>query len=260
MKINFLLLFVIFHMGLSAQSPYHLDWKKEPVYLGLGVAGFTAGSIISSKSKSLLTVEEIFALDRSSINAFDRGATFNLSGSARNGSDIGLFGSYILPSVFLINKGCRKEFGKIALLYTETFILTLGLTNLTKRLAKRSRPFVYNELASMTDKQTKNARHSFFSGHTSVAAANSFFAAKVFSDYFPNSKWKPVVWSFAVIVPAATGYLRMKAGKHFPTDVITGFAIGGLIGVLIPELHKTKRDNRLSFYPNPNGFLLRLAL
>jgi len=93
-----------------------------------------------------------------------------------------------------------------------------GLTSLTKRVTLRPRPLVYNELVPFSDKQQKNSRYAFFSGHASVSAANSIFAAKVFSDYFPDSKWKPIVWSAAILIPTSTAYLRVKAGKHYPTD------------------------------------------
>ena len=40
------------------------------------------------------------------------------------------------------------------------------------------------------------------------------------------------------MLPAVTGYLRFKAGKHFPTDIIVGYGVGATIGYLVPELHK----------------------
>ncbi|MEM9023429.1 MAG: phosphatase PAP2 family protein, partial [Bacteroidota bacterium] len=43
-------------------------------------------------------------------------------------------------------------------------------------------------------------------------------------------------------VPATTGLMRVLAGKHFPTDVITGYAVGGAIGFLVPHLHRKRAD------------------
>ena len=263
MKLN-LICFLLFFMIIGrAQSPYYLDWKKEPVYFGLGLGSLAAGSIVESNFVSSFSVEEILRLDRSEVNTFDQNATFNYSHGARNGSDITLFSSYALPTLLLINKKTRKDFGQIAILYAESFSLTLGLTNLTKRLVKRTRPFVYNDLASFSDKQTKNAKYSFFSGHTSMTAVNSFFAAKVFTDYFPESRWKPLVWTVAFFVPATTGYFRVKAGKHYPTDIIAGIAVGGLVGILVPHLHKvkkTKKGNRITFVASPSSVRLSLVL
>ena len=67
-------------------------------------------------------------------------------------------------------------------------------------------------------------------------ATFSFFTAKVFSDTNPNSKLRPWVWSSAALLPAVTGYLRVKGGKHFPTDVIVGYAVGAAIGILVPGI------------------------
>jgi hypothetical protein len=47
-----------------------------------------------------------------------------------------------------------------------------------------------------------DARKSFFSGHASMTACNTFFAAKIWSDMHPNSKLKPWVWTAAAAVPA----------------------------------------------------------
>ncbi|MEL6924223.1 MAG: phosphatase PAP2 family protein [Bacteroidota bacterium] len=257
MKLSPLLFFLLlFSIQGMAQSPYQLNWRNEVSYHALGIGLLGAGSWIGNKTVQPLSESEIFALRRSSVIAFDRGATFNLSGAARTASDHTLNASFIMPMLFLIPRRSRSEFGRIALLYSEVFFINLGGTNLMKRSTRRLRPFVYNELASIESKQTKDARYAFFSGHTSATAANTFFAARVFSDYYPDSKWKPLVWTVAVALPAATGYFRVKAGKHFPTDVIAGGAFGAAVGWLIPQLHKTKSDDRLSFVAGPTGCYL----
>ena len=93
--------------------------------------------------------------------------------------------------------------------------------------------------------------------HTSLSAAGSFFAARVFSDYYPDSKWKPVVWGAAVAIPAVTGYLRVRGGRHFPTDVIAGYAVGALAGWGVPALHKRSGlADRLSLRAGPAYFSL----
>ncbi len=75
------------------------------------------------------------------------------------------------------------------------------------------------------------------------------------NDYHPNMKtgYKIAIWSFSAALPIATGYFRVKGGRHFPTDVITGYAIGAFAGWLIPELHKKKELNKkLSIVPQFN--------
>jgi len=73
--------------------------------------------------------------------------------------------------------------------------------------------------------------------------------AKVYCDYHPElGPKKFIVYAIASIPPAFTGYYRYKGMKHFPTDVITGFAVGATTGILVHHLHKRKGSN-LSIIP-----------
>jgi membrane-associated phospholipid phosphatase len=229
-------IFSFLHKG-NAQSPYTITWKKELYSLGAGGLAFGIGIAFAVQAEAL-TEEEIAAHDRNNVNAFDRGATYNSSIPANTASDILLLSTSLVPLTFLTSKDTRKEFGKIAILYGETVFITMGLTTLSKEALLRSRPLVYNEDFSLNEKTRLSARHAFISGHAALTAASCFFTAKVFSDYFPDSKFKPYVWAGAIAIPALTGYLRVAAGKHFPTDVIAGYAVGATIGILIPHLHR----------------------
>ena len=63
--------------------------------------------------------------------------------------------------------------------------------------------------------------------------------AKVISDYHPElgrKKW--LVFAAAIIPPAIVGWYRIRALKHFPTDVLLGYLVGAAVGILVPELHK----------------------
>ena len=133
---------------------------------------------------------------------------------------------------------------------------------MTKGIIRRPRPLLYNPNVPFEKKNKKGARLSFFSGHTSGVATLSFLSAKFFADYYPDSKWKPVVWTAAALLPSTTGYLRYKAGKHFKTDVMMGAAIGACVGILIPHLHKKKEregtlDLSLLTEGDKLGFVLR---
>ncbi|MBK6620167.1 MAG: phosphatase PAP2 family protein [Saprospirales bacterium] len=127
-------------------------------------------------------------------------------------------------------------------IWLETNILTLGGTLFLKDAVHRTRPFVYNPDLPLGPKLKKNARRSFISGHTSLSAANSFFAARVFCDYFPQSRWKPLVIGLAAALPVWTGLERYLAGQHFPSDALAGYGLGALCGWLTPRLHLLKKS------------------
>jgi membrane-associated phospholipid phosphatase len=123
----------------------------------------------------------------------------------------------------------------------------------------RTRPLPYNNEAPWDERTEARNRNSFFSGHTSMSASASFFAAKVYSDYHPElGNRKFLVFSLALVPAATTGFFRYKGLKHFPTDVITGLFVGASVGILVPHLHKRTGSNlTLVPYTGPvNGLAL----
>ncbi len=232
-------------------SPYRLSWKQESILMGTGTVTTVAGIILGFEMDPL-SADAIAQADRNQIWAIDRRATRYWSISAHRASDWGRNISYALPVLVLIDKRLRKDFWSTAFIGTEAYLLTSGLTALTKIAARRERPYVYNPDAPFENKNSRSARLSFFSGHTSTTAALCFVSAKMYLDHHPNSSLKPVIWATAATIPAMTGYFRYRAGRHFPTDVIVGYAIGAGIGWLIPTLHH-KKNLETGFYLEPRG-------
>lgn len=239
-----LMCFCMFITSAQYSQPYKCEKKKCTFLLSAGTIGLGLGYYMHTQTPTL-SLETISKLDPANINRFDRIATNYSSLKAKKASDYFFFSSFALPSLFLANKKSRSDFGNIGLMYGEVLFINYALTNIVKKSFLRSRPLVYNSDFVITDKTQKNSRYSFFSGHASVVSSNCFFTAKVFSDYFPDSKWKPLVWGVAATAPAITGYLRVRAGKHYPSDVITGYTVGALVGILIPQLHKRCRNKFL---------------
>ena len=229
------------------KNPYNISLKRELPYLITGTALAASSYFIFHNDKvTPYTVEEVNNLNRNDVNSFDRSATYNNSNSAKNASDIILFGSLVLmPSAFLYHHHTREDIGSLLVLTYEVLSITYGVTNIVKSVANRTRPYAYNPNLSYEERTDRESRFSFFSGHTSATASLSFLWAKVMTDYHPDMArgYKIGIWSFAALLPATTGYLRVKAGKHYPTDVITGYAVGAATGWLIPQMHLNKNDN-----------------
>ena len=215
-----------------------VDIPINVVTLGAGLTG-----IIKNKKNQPFTESQIEQLvyhenklDYSSINR-------SYSKKIHLASDIGLFTLAASPLILLADKKIRKEAKYVIPMWAEAFTMTMALGGMTKELVRRTRPYVYYDDVPLSEKMKKGARASFFSGHTSVSAMSAFFSAKIYADMNPNSKWKPLVWTTAAILPMGVGALRYAGGKHFWTDILTGYAVGAAVGILVPQLHKNKLKN-----------------
>ena len=96
----------------------------------------------------------------------------------------------------------------------EVFMVDAAVTSSLKLLVGRKRP--------------GGGTHSFPSGHTSAA----FAAATLIND---NSGGALGVSAYGLA--AMTGYSRMEARRHYPSDVLAGAAIGILSAEILDHLH-----------------------
>lgn len=226
------------HGMLQAQRqlPYQLESTKEGVILGASF-GLYIYSGFQYKKVQPLSYEELSLLDINDVLAIDRPAVFNRSIAANKWSDNILYTS-LAPPLSVIMSGPRQGIGTTSVLLLETILLNTAVTDLTKILVRRNRPYLYNEFTEAKRKLRKKSRMSFFSGHSSTVAAMYVLSAKLYEDYYPDSRWRSTVWTTAILVPTTTALLRVKAGKHYFTDVLVGLLVGGAIGFLVPEIHK----------------------
>jgi len=234
---------VVWSLAISTLwgQTYELQTGQELGLTGGGV-GLSVTSGFFARDVKLLTPEEIAQLDPDEIMGMYRWVTRQFSVSAQKVSDVFLYSSFAMPATLYLDQPARTEAGKVGLLYLETLLITTGLTNLVKVAVRRKRPFMYNDSAPIDLKMKKSAQYSFFSGHTSVTASMSFLTAKLYHDFYPDSSARPYVWATAAIIPALTGYLRIRGGKHFVTDVVVGYAVGALVGILVPQIHKIPQN------------------
>lgn len=184
------------------------------------------------------------------INGIDRWAAGKSSERISSISDIPFGASFAAPVAMLIDGDINDYTGQVLLLYLESLATTATLYTMTVGIVNRSRPYVYDDSGetSMSRRLSANGQRSFFAGHVAASATGTFFAAKIYNDFHPDSPAVPWVWAGAATIPAAVAYLRIEAGQHFLTDVTVGYVIGAAVGILVPELHK-KKNRKLDISP-----------
>lgn len=227
--------------------PYTLRLPTELAIIPSGATVLALG-IFARDAMEEHSREEILGLDRANVPIFDRRATYNDSRTADKISDIGLISMQYMPLLFAIRefrnfKHRWRNVVTLAVMFGEATMWTTGVTNFTKALIRRPRPLMYNNQVSMAQK-LDSPFTSFFSGHTSDTFCNAVFVATVFSDMYPRSPWRFVVWGASMAVASTTGAMRFVAGKHFPSDILTGAVVGSLVGYLAPLLHRKNLWNQ----------------
>ena len=249
-------------LGLSmltstAQDSVFIDKNTEvyklkpaidiPVVVAAGGWSYYALSKIYKKDSSSL--EDVMMLNKNNINGFDRWAADVYHPDAEYASDKVFYGAMPLPLLLLFDKEIRKDALKIAFLYTEALSIT-GTLYTSSTYFNRYRPATYSDILTVDQKRSGNQRNSFFAGHVALVATSTFFTAKVYSDYHPHSRFKWVLYGVAAVATGTTGYLRHRAGKHFPSDILLGTAVGALSGILVPQAHKiANHEKRLQLIP-----------
>jgi len=248
LRFALLLLFSGLLVGVQGQqSPYKLKVTYALTGAALG-GGLSLSGHLYQRTIDPLSQAQLLALDPENIPSFDRVATRVFRPQTSRISDIGLLAGSLAPFVLLAGRKARQDWKAHLFIWWQVATWTDGLTTWTKALSLRPRPFTfyyaenYPMVSSDLEELVKerDSRFSFFSGHSSFTTASCFLAARMFADYYPDSRAKKWVWATAILLPATVAFLRVRAGKHYPTDVITGYLIGAGVGLAIPALYKRR--------------------
>ncbi len=249
------LIFTTLHSS-SAQDKFSTNYAIELVTLSS--AGFLISSAFLLENDQPISSGELNSLNKNDINFFDRSATQFYSKSLSTVSDVLLVSSLSLPVFLIFSNPSESDLKTIGLMYLETLSLTFGVTNLTKNLTQRFRPYAYNSNVPLTERQKPDARKSFFSGHTSMAFASAIFFINVFNEL--NSDKKIFVTAGSLSLASAVGLLRFFSGNHYPTDIIAAGIMGSIIGYAITEVHKTKENPSILLNTTPNLISMKIYL
>lgn len=130
-------------------------------------------------------------------------------------------------------------------LFKKSLLYTYTLTEYVKNLVYRERP-------------DKSDSRSFFSGHTATAFAASTFLYRELDDFYDGWNVTRTDKSLRTTFKAATfgvlygwagfvGYSRIRDGKHYFSDVLTGAVVGSAVSYLVYELYNHKDSSAPKF-------------
>lgn len=228
------LLLVLSGSEATAQTRHELRPARVGITVGLGLGLSASGYLLSQRpyASGSLALEQIPPIDRI--------ATRLWTPSASKASDVlfGITAGAALAGTFVNQHGERPLLP--AALLAQSALLSFGLTSTVKELARRPRPYLYNAEVPEALHDPRKDRASFWSGHTANAAAIAFTAASLVQRSDAPRGWKTASWLSAATLPAITAWLRVRSGKHFPTDVLAGYAAGAAVGIAVPAYHRAR--------------------
>lgn len=229
----------------SGPGPDHeADTRVDLALDGVITAGLLVGSVLVS----LVPVDTDGLWQRQLLGPLDDRVKDEFSSSAAKMADTLLGLTMVSPVLLQLPRGVNEDTGRRLLLYSEAVSASVLLNNLAKYLVQRPRPYNYHPDQRVRDYagSTGDDSHlSFYSGHASTAFAAAVAGSYLFSLGPGDDQTKAVVWLFHTALATATSGLRVRAGKHFYSDVATGALAGSAMGVLVPALHAGEHGLRM---------------
>jgi membrane-associated phospholipid phosphatase len=180
--------------------------------------------------------DEIFELDKSVRDNFSRRASHLSDGL--------LAASLAAPALYLTGSTIDDADGDRLLIYGQTMAINAAIASVTKQLVQRPRPYTYSNdptVKAYAKSAGTDAYMSFYSGHAALSFGAATTGAYLLNTSNATPVAKNIAWGAGFGVAAMTSALRVRAGKHFYSDVLLGSIIGTSIGYLVPALHADDR-------------------
>jgi len=237
--------------------PAKHTFEAEPLRDGaiIGISITFAGLLDAIISTGEVHPQQVSAdFDINKLLFFDRVAvTQSIDPNASTYSNIGLFAAIGFAVADPILTGYREDSVQAAIvdgvIYAEALSITWGVTNLAKIAVRRPRPIEYIEVLQHKNDPNfvvsdTDSSASFFSGHASETACVAATATYLAFARSPHTARPWITLGVGTALTAFVGYERVRAGAHFPSDVIAGAVAGAGIGVLVTHFHRSDSDKQ----------------
>jgi membrane-associated phospholipid phosphatase len=224
------------------RTVYRLDARVDGTLVVASGLAIGLPALLASR-----IVDERCPCDRDAVNALDRGAIGNHDDTTATASTVTVGLAVAVPLALdwaLLGPG--DALAADVVVFAEALLVNGALTQLAKYSVQRPTPRTYAGDPALL--RSPRGYRSFYSGHTSTAAAALTAAAFTARQRYGERGWP---WLVAAAVVSSVAVERVAAGRHFPTDVVAGAAAGTAIGLGVPWLHL--RSPALQLVPRPGG-------
>lgn len=190
-------------------------------------------ALLATTAIATLTATAARADEPCPVNGLDCLAVSQFSATADATSDAFFVTALALPIGLELGRGIGDDSLRRGAAYAGAVGATALTAGAVKLIARRDRPYTYNRHPGVVayTAQARGNDHSFFSGHTSLAFAALTSGATLYNPTSHDDTARLGIWGGAGAIAAATGVLRIRAGQHFPTDVMVGAVIGTGFGI-----------------------------
>lgn len=239
---------------VSLSSQAHADdaaFKKTSVHLSAPAdTAVVGGALLGALALAQYPVEPSHW--RSELLPIDVPERASLSLTDAVVSNVTIIASGAVP---LLAEGLKADAQSPAklVIYGETLALGLLFNSAGKYLVQRPRPYTYKRGINgklYVQEEGRDAYLSFYSGHATATFAAAVSGSMLFAYGESNANLRALVWGTEMALASSTAVLRVRAGKHYPSDVLFGAAVGIGLGILVPRAHVAPGER--GFY-SPSG-------
>ena len=201
--------------------------------------GLTLGAVAAIGVEELLIPRSGPGFDLRSFGPDDV-VRANFSDASAHLSDKLLLVTMTAPLFLQMSQGFDSSMGNASLIYAESHAFSMLLADTTKLIVRRPRPYTHSKdarIVGFAEQQGADAHASFYSAHSSSAFTSAMAGSLLYSARTDNLPARHVVWGFEFLMAGMTAQLRVRAGRHYRTDIWVGTALGLSMGLVVPALH-----------------------
>ena len=168
------------------------------------------------------------------VGLIDNAARTSYNGRTAHISDGMSLGTALAAGMvtFALPKNQQTQYIQLAV---QNVWITANITQTVKMLALRNRP--YTQVPGFVSTKTDDY-FSFFSGHSAITATAATTAILMALNQPNIPTWGKAAAYTAGGLALTTAGLRIAAGKHYPSDVVTGILVGVAVAVINTKLHE----------------------